>query len=850
MRKISLNGADWQFKGYYGEDWAGREGHLAGTRDVRHWHPGRVPGSVQHDLWQAGVIPDPYIEMNSLAIEWVPGRTWVYKKTFKVNPDLLGQRVQLVFQGVDYSARFYLNGTCLGEHTGMFLPVAFEVSELLDYAGDNLLAVVIDPAPFEQPQVGYTSKVYTQKARMNYWWDFSPRMINQGIWEDVFLRASGPVRLADVHVQPELAEDLQQAEVNVTIQFDQALPEQGEVEVFLRREGEEKVLQNARLSLESGQKEVQAHFHLDQPEVWWPNGSGDQPLYTVEVCLSVGANSSDEYEVHFGVRRVIFETNPGAAPDTLPYNLVVNGRKIYIKGWNWVPVDVLYGVEQPEKYARLLKLARNAHVNLLRVWGGGLIEKERFYSLCDQLGILVWQEFIQSSSGRDNIPSEDPDFIQFLVKNAETAIRARRNHPSLAVWCGGNELHQTPSQLCDDTHPALAALHKAVQRLDPGRHWLPTSPAGGVFSFEIPPSEEIAQRMQDVHGPWEYQGLQEQYRLYNTGRSLLHSEFGVGGLANRRTLNRTIANERQWPVNLNNPIWEHLGAWWVKERVWLECFGEWKDVDTIQRGTQFIQADGLRYAVEADRRRKYANGGSMPWQFNEPYPMAACTSAVDYYTEPKPVYYAVARAYQPLSLTARFDRLAWSGDNLFQAEIWCANSGAARQGKLAAQIVDLDGSVLCDVDLPVTCSENQAEMLTRMDASLEEVKSCGFFLDLTLWGSQGDLLATNRYLFSRSENLAPLLNELPQAQVKARVEKAGRSWQVFLENTSNQSALWVWFESEKSDLRDPGSAYFSDNYFCLLPGEQRQLQVTWEGVAEPQRLINVMGWNFTPVQVR
>ena len=149
-------------------------------------------------------------------------------------------------------------------------------------------------------------------------------------------------------------------------------------------------------------------------------------------------------------------------------------------------MDVLYGVEQAAKRERLLTLAKNAHVNLLRVWGGGLIEKEAFYDLCDRFGILVWQEFIQSSSGIDNFPSTDPQFIQFLVKNAEQAVRARRNHPALAVWCGGNELHYQADRLCDDSHPALAALKEAVERMDPGRHWVSTSPAGGVFSFDIP----------------------------------------------------------------------------------------------------------------------------------------------------------------------------------------------------------------------------------------------------------------------------------------------------------------------------------------------------------------------------
>lgn len=861
MNKIALNGSDWQFKGYIGEDWLWRGAHQPNSRDVRGWQVASVPGSVQNDLWQAGLIPDPYVGMNSLSIEWVPERTWLYKKTFLADPGLRGERVQLVFEGVDYSARFFLNGELLGQHTGMFLPAVFEVGERLNYAGENLLVVVIDPAPFEQPQIGYTSRVYTQKARMNYWWDFCPRMIHLGLWQDVFLRVSGPLRIADVQVAPVLSVDLLRANIDINIWLDAPADMGARLEIRLHRQGDDRILQTAAVSMAPGQAEGSAILILDQPELWWPNGAGEQTLYQVDVAgfalaagsLKAGAQNdapSDARQVTFGIRRVEFKPNAEAAPGTLPYNLVVNGRRLYIQGWNWVPMDVLYGVEQPEKRERLLRLAKNARVNLLRVWGGGLYEKEAFYDLCDRLGLLVWQEFIQSSSGIDNVPSEDAQFIQFLVRNAEHIIRARRNHPALAVWSGGNELHASQDALCDERHPALAALREAVQRLDPGRHWVPTSPAGGVFGFGIPGSDTEAQKMQDVHGPWEYQGLRKHYDLYNQGRSLLHSEFGVEGITNTRALNHTLPAENQWPVSLNNPFWEHLGAWWVKESVWQEVFGEpFKNIQTALRATQFLQADGLRYAIEAERRRMYKNGGSMPWQFNEPYPMAACTSAVDYFSEPKPVYYTVARAYQPLSITARFDTLAWGGEKEFSAEIWCANTGAEQAGELAVQVVSLDGRNLSDSNTRVRCGENCAERVMELRMPLEDIQGDVFVLDLALWSANDYLVASNRYVFSKTSSLAPLINGLNDVRIKAKLEKAGKTWTASLENTSNQTALWLWLEAEKPELRAPGYAYFDDNYFCLLPGEQRMVKVKWVDVPEADRAIQVTGWNVTPLTI-
>lgn len=859
MDSISLNGGDWLYKGYIGEDWLWRNSVKPVTRDVLGWNRAVVPGSVHNDLWAAGIIPDPYFEMNSLAIEWVPGRTWVYKKTFTIEPRLRGMRIQLVFEGVDYAARFFLNGKELGSNTGMFLPAVFEAGERLNFEEENLLAVVIDPAPDEQPQIGYTSRVYTQKTRMNYWWDFCPRMVHLGIWQDVYLRATGPARLDDVWVRPRLSADLKSAQIEISASADLLNGVETVYDVIVRAPGGEALYERSDLVPAGGSTGLQCQFDIQQPDLWWPNGSGpagqiSRPLYEAEVGLKVDGQLSDSRRVTFGIRKVEFAANEGTQEGDLPYTLVVNGRRQYIKGWNWVPMDVLYGVDQPEKRERLLRLAQEAGVNLLRVWGGGLIEKEKFYDACDQLGILVWQEFIQSSSGIDNVPSGDPAFIDLLVRCAEQSVHSRRNHPSLAVWCGGNELHASPYELCDERTPALAALSAAVRRLDPDRRWLPSSPAGGVFAYGIPQSEEQGRLMQDVHGPWEYQGVRGQYELYNRGRSLLHSEFGVEGLTNLRTLNRTISRQRQDPVSLSNPVWDHLGAWWVKESVWQEAFGgQLSGVEMVQRATQFLQASGLGYALEADRRRAFQNAGTLPWQFNEPYPMAACTSAVDYYAEPKPLYYNAARAYRPLAVTARFNSIVWGGEAQFEAEIWCAfdeqpDGSPEQAGQLAVRVVGMDGQVYHDEAVKIQYTAGSPHPVSAVRLPLEPVRQELFFLDLSLQAG-GTIAAENRYLFSKRDSLAPMLTA-PVTELSGQVEKNGADWLVMLENTGRQAALWVWLEAEKKALREPEYAYFGDNYFCLLPGEQRKITIRWENLPEARRAVRAAGWNTGTVRLR
>ncbi|HWG55583.1 MAG TPA: glycoside hydrolase family 2 TIM barrel-domain containing protein, partial [Gaiellaceae bacterium] len=501
-------GDDWQLKACLGDEW---RWHLTKPWDAPGWLPARVPGSVLDDLMRAGEVPDLYHERNSLLAEWVPERAWLYRRRVS------GGRVR--FEGVDHEAWVFVDGEEVGRHEGAFTPFEVDVPE-----GEHTLAVVVHPAPESEPQVGHTSKVRVHKPRMNYGWDFCPRMIHQGIWRPVLLDPP-----------PETFPHVRLADGVGTVEVDG--------EVVLR---------------------------VDEPELWWPNGMGEQRLYEVR-----------DLGIRVGFRTIELRPTEDAPDGALPYLLVVNGVPMQVNGWNWVPLDALYGVPRPEKLQSLLELARRANVNTLRVWGGGLIETSEFYEGCDRLGILVWQEFVQSSSGIENAPSPDPEWVELLRAEAREIVPRRRRHPSLAIWCGGNELW------ADDTSPAIAALKEVVEELDPGRGWYPTSPTG--------PNHD-----HDVHGPWEHQGLRKHYEHYDTRTSLLHSEFGVQGMTNRRALDALVSPERRWPADRSNPVYEHLGAWWNNAEFVQRAFGgRIEDVETMRRASQWLQYDGLRYAVEA-----------------------------------------------------------------------------------------------------------------------------------------------------------------------------------------------------------------------------------------------------------
>ncbi len=683
-----LDGDDWQLRGCLGREWEWHVG-LDKPWDAPGWLPARVPGSVLDDLVRAGAAASPYHERDSLLAEWVPERAWVYRRRFDGSGTL-------EFEGIDHAATVFVDGEELARHEGGFTPFRVDVGP-----GDHLLAVVVHAAPESEPQVGKTSAVRVHKPRMNYGWDFCPRLVHQGIWRSVSLHDGG-----------------------VPAVFPRVTLEDG---VGIVRSGDSEV-------------------RIDDPELWWPNGMGEQRLHRVHV---------DGREVDVGFRTVELRDD---------YTLVVNGKLMQIKGWNWTPLDALYGVPRAEKLARLLSLAARANVNLLRVWGGGLIETEEFYDLCDRLGLLVWQEFSQSSSGMDSVPAADEEFVQLMAADAREVVPRRRRHPSLAVWCGGNEL------AADDSHPVLGALRDVVRELDPERAWLSTSPLGDT----------------DVHGPWEHQGLRRHYELYDNASARLYSEFGVEGMTNRAALEQLIDEEHRWPADRTNPVYEHLGAWWNNAPLVQECFGgRIRDVATMRRASQWLQYDGLRYAVEATLRR---GCGAIPWQFNEAFPNAWCTAALDYHGIPKPAYWGVARAYRQDHVSAQFATCAWGAEPEIRARI---------HGDCAARIVDLHGTVV---------AEGRSEIV----AALDGVETDVFVLDLE---------ARNRYVMTRTEDLAPLL-DLPVA----RLEVTRDASRLGLQNSGDVAAIGVVVEGA-----------VSDNVIDLLPGESRVLEVEGESV--------VGGWN-------
>lgn len=669
--EFKLNDHRWELMGFW--PWVPSKGtsmeignELMGVTD---WIPATVPGSVHHDLYTAGIIANPYEDLNSTQCEWIENRWWVYRTTFAF-PSLdkaghEGNVAELVLKGLDYEALIYWNGTFLGEHVNMYTPAVYDITDLLEGHDQVELQIILKHAPDEMGQIGKTSETFTQKSRFNYKWDFSTRLVNLGIWDDVLIRVHKAYSIDEVAIHTDVEADKGVINLGVTVR-DHVPTEEQNLQMLVSVIGPDN---HTILEVEESIIDWKANgiYFIDSPQLWYPNGYGEQPLYRVHVQLkNKTGDVYDERMLRTGIRKLEYTRNEGSSEDALPYTFVVNGTKIYIQGANLTPLDHLYGNVSTERYDWMVQLAKHANLNMLRVWGGGIIEKSVLYDLCDEHGIMIWQEFIQSSSGIDNIPSKRPEFLRLIQQTAITALKDRRNHVSLTVWSGGNELMSAPNIPSTYEDENLAMLKGLVEEHDAQRLFLPTSASGPVQY--ITKEKGVSH---DVHGHWKYQGNPEHYEIYGEADHLFHSEFGVDGLSGMKSLRKFLSERHQVPVSMrDNIVWRHHGEWWDTYDRDTELFGDFTTLADFVDASQWMQAEGLRFILEANRRRQFNNSGSIIWQMNEPWPNVSCTNLIDYYMEPKMAYYWVKNAFSPNHPTLDYRQLDYRVGEQFVSDVY------------------------------------------------------------------------------------------------------------------------------------------------------------------------------------
>lgn len=919
-REYSLSGDNWQIASFEpGQGQARRafaDGYPA-TEAIS----ATVPGDVHWDLERAGKVPPIYYGLNSQKIGWVAGREWWYRKTFHTPATWQAKTVRLRFEAVDYLTDIWLNGRLLGRHEGQFTPFEFDVTGLLRGNGENVLAVLIHPAPAvvrnaiaagagEWPVMGVMRPAYPYwKCMTSAGWDWGAKIITLGIWKDVRLIASEGVCLANPIVLPQLAPPYDRAILNIRLALRSDQPRAAKIRYHARclTASNEPVLASQMASLGAGDQQLTFSMEIPHPQLWWPNGYGPQPLYELEVSVHAadGSRRLDHATTTLGIRDLKMLQNPEAAdnveyfdystapalthrlPQPAPerkYLIQINGRRIFARGGNWIPCDLLYGRPRLPTYEHLIRLAAQANFNLFRVWGGGLIDKPEFFELCDRYGIMLFQEF---PNGGPRLPETD-EGLAITAREVRQLLPLLMSHPCVVRYGGGNEMY-----LDAKTSRQMAQLRKICNETDPTR------------PFHDPDPECIAQR----HGPHSYEWNQH-YRTYNTGSPLTAgpdnplewTEYGASGAASVETLQRIMPSEALWPVRGDNPYWIWHKAFqaygadnWMGSAQYLHLFGELPDLETTVRVSQFVQAEGLRYANQAMRRFKWHRSACAFWTYNEPWPNGAHGCVVEYYGRPKMAYYYTRNAFAPVDVSAEYSSLTCQAEAPFPLKLFVTSDRAEplRGCRLTATVVDVRGREYDRKDWPLDLGPDTTARVGTFDLKLpKEAVGSVVLVHLQLRDSKGKDLSAQTYTFSvinraPAEATAGLpvaeaeiavvrgsplpspaqaspagslraLLTAPAADLKLSLDAGatsefGRSsaqrYCAMVENLGKVPALFIKLDSDSADARQ---CHVADSGFTLLPGEAREVDVfllnggTAANEAGPTRL-RAKAWNSSEV---
>ncbi|MCK9221021.1 MAG: hypothetical protein M0Q40_00085 [Limnochordia bacterium] len=825
-KRFYLNGDDWQLRGCYKHQWV--QDRTMELGDVSRFPlpmiRASVPGAVQVDLMQAGFIQDPNLAFNSRAAEWVENREWIYSKTFFVPQGLRGQRYYLRFKGLDYWGEVRLNKVKVCTFEGTMIPVQVDVTDILDLAGENRLDVVFYQNPEIDGQYGYTSRVDKIKPRFNYNWDWCPRMVPVGIWDDVYIDVIGDLQVTDFYPRANLELDTSTGILDTQLQLE--VLKKGHYEIrttITSMQTGEVILEDTKsYSLMVGQCAKTLTLRIPDVDFWWPRGYGKQALYEVILEVYGPAGLVQRTSKNVGFRHMEIVPNPNSPEGTEPYTVIWNGKRLFLQGVNWVPISPYYGTVTRDDYIKYIGRFAQMNCNILRVWGGAMLEKAAFYEECDQLGILVWQEFFQSSSGIENRPSDDPAFMRALAEAARCSITRRRHHVSLMVWCGGNELlMEGASKPADADHPNLKMLKELVCHLDPDRVFLPCSPSGPSFSAA---EENFGKGIHhDVHGNWVYLGSKHHYRYYNQDDALIRTEVGTPATASAKTIREFAGIHPVWPPNQKNPLWLHRGSWWIQWQEMNQLFGPWlPEQDELENYTvcsQYLQAESLRYVVESMRRREPATSGILIWMGNEPYANTANTSVIEANGMAKFSHGFLQRCFAHQAVTCRYEGISYKAGDNFTVKVYAHDhSSRSLVGEVTATLVDCQGQILQQETKSVNLSAKVHALDLVWQVTPQIHNLFALILELKV---DGRLTAENCYLFTTDLEypLRPL-REYPAGDIIVDITQQQNDTYIAVESRSGMLIPLVHVESQTDPF-----LFASTNGFHLLPGQIRKIKV-------------------------
>lgn len=772
--------------------------------DTSAWTPAEVPGTVQQAMVRCGRAPSPWLDTNAKTFQRFERQAWVYRTVFDVPPDNTdADRFELRFEGISLFATVWLNGTPVGFTDNAHRDYTFDVTSRIRRDGPNVLAVECDLRLDEVEKgkrgdigsTGDAARTYVRFSQMSFGWDFAPRLVPVGLWRPVSLVAHRDVSIGDLAVRTASIGESAELTIDVQPRSISASPDCAMLELAIReREGGPVVWESSREL--TGDAPLAISATVENPELWYPFPLGEPHLYTLEARILRGGGVTDSRTLRFGIRTIEVKQDD-------QFTFCINGRDVFARGANWVPPNALTLDAQSADYRHLLDLARDAQFNMLRVWGGGTYECDEFYDLCDERGIMVWQDFMYACA---MYPDDDPTFMESVRAEAEGTVRRLRSHPCVVLWCGENENQDTWAggyewyKAADRHFGARIYEHllpDIVSELSPEIPWWPGSPFGGAAKMSL---EEG-----DYHDWYDL----PDWRKYDASAPRFSSEYGFRSVPQRETVDEMISPEFQWDRNgFLHHAWDfHHGTCnWLKGV--LPEFGTPASLDDFIMLSQEAQATLMRYAVEVYRRRMWATSGSLIWQYNEPWP-AATFSLVDFFGRPKAAYYWVSAAHSPtIGL--------FYGDESNPSFWGVTDRSEDVAGTLRLSRYDHSGELLAkDLAEVVLTANSSTQLLADMPPALRIERPEHEFL-LAELRCGDDVHERVHHAANRCDWV------LPEAEYSAEIERvADGALRLTLKSDG-----YVHFVALRSAAHH---VTFSDNYFDLLPGRPKVVELRSHG---------------------
>ena len=824
------------------------------------WIPAVVPGGVHESLLAAGQISHPYYGTAEADLRWVEDRDWWYRTYFDLKRGAdIDAPMRLIFHGLDTVVDVWLNELMLGHHENMYRPAEFTVSGLLCPRNELVLRFSPPLAGLEMPSSARELRdklgaMFAQSGRdreegeasefifedrgkatlrrkpiFSWGWDFAPRLPSIGIWQPVELVFDRQATLTGYHVQTlRVDRTAAVAELTVTVAT-RVLEEMSDLAAVVTLTSPDGRRTSARLAIagDPGDCEISVNIALDEVALWWTHDLGEPALYDLEIVLLQDGDLMDRTTDKVGVRTISLDRSADVSAGGQVFQFALNGEPVFARGAAYLPDSMFVGSVNTDRQRSLVEMARDAGMNMLRIWGGGLYEQDSFYQTCDELGVLVWQDFMFACI---DYPSEDAALYNEVALEAEYQVRRLRNHPCLALWAGNNEvhlLHQAVTPVIEPGNWGYGFFHQllpdVVARHSPGTEYWPGSPYGesdprGIngtsdgdrhawevwhgLDFGVADSEEYSNRGDAMH-----------FHRYSKDTGKFVSEFGILSAPARATLERWLPEEQ---LTLNSPDFLKRIKDTPKNKVFplLEVeTGLPTDLDSYIQTTMAVQAEGLKYGIEHYRRRQPHTSGTLIWQLNDVWP-GISWSIIDYSLLPKAGYYFVKRAFSPAIASFRYEHGL--------LELWISNSGRDQ----------LEDEAVIDV---LSLATGESYTRHRFKIYAEPWSSCCIWSSavesplvdtVAMVHSVNERFPDNRAFFAAIKDL-PLVS----SKLAMTVADANDDGSANLEITGTSYAYLVRLSSADPEVQ------FDNNYFDVSP--IRAVKVRVRGLGSSHDLTNV-----------